>query len=168
MNEAAEECRRGYRPEIIKVLFIGESPPAGGTFFYYANSNLSRFTERAFEQVYGSEIGTGKAFLEFFKSLGCYLDDLCLTPVNKLDNRARNQLCQNSVPSYAARMKEYNPLALIAVKLSIRKQAEEAQRLAGMGHIPLWVVPFPTMGNQPRYIKELSAVLRELQGLNLI
>ena len=32
-----EGIRKKYQPNKIQVLFIGESPPAGGTFFYLAN-----------------------------------------------------------------------------------------------------------------------------------
>jgi len=29
-----DKLRLRYRPDKISVLFVGESPPAGGTFFY--------------------------------------------------------------------------------------------------------------------------------------
>ena len=52
-----EELRRRYRPETVRALFVGESPPAGGTFFYAANSNLYRFTEQAFRAALGQKLG---------------------------------------------------------------------------------------------------------------
>lgn len=64
------------------MLFIGESPTAGGTFFYAANSNLYRATNDAFQQGVPALL-TGD-FLDDFTALGCLLDDLCLTPVNQL------------------------------------------------------------------------------------
>jgi hypothetical protein len=39
-----EVLRGRYRPDVIRVLLVGESPPAGGTFFYAANYNLYRAT----------------------------------------------------------------------------------------------------------------------------
>jgi hypothetical protein len=46
----SEDLRARYRPRDVDVLFIGESPPAGGTFFYAANSNLYYATEEAFRR----------------------------------------------------------------------------------------------------------------------
>lgn len=52
-----ERLRARYRPERIVALFVGQSPPAGGTFFYFANSNLYRHTERAFREALDYRIG---------------------------------------------------------------------------------------------------------------
>ena len=35
-----QEIRLNYKPTNIKVLFIGEAPPAAGKFFYLAKSDL--------------------------------------------------------------------------------------------------------------------------------
>lgn len=43
-----ERQRRRYKPKEVRVLFIGESPPEGGTFFYLANSKLYRHTKSRF------------------------------------------------------------------------------------------------------------------------
>lgn len=43
--------RESFRPADVKILFIGESPPAGGALFYAANSNLFRYTNAAFQVV---------------------------------------------------------------------------------------------------------------------
>lgn len=73
---AAERRRRRYKPDDIRVLFIGESPPAGGTFFYYANSNLYDATRAAFEAALPA-LRKESDFLDAFKRLGCYVEDLC-------------------------------------------------------------------------------------------
>lgn len=38
-----EELRRKYRPDKVLALFVGESAPAGGTFFYAGNSQMYRY-----------------------------------------------------------------------------------------------------------------------------
>lgn len=48
MQPATQQAREDYLPDAVQVLFIGESPPAGGTFFYRANSGLYRATREAF------------------------------------------------------------------------------------------------------------------------
>jgi hypothetical protein len=35
-----EALRLSYKPEHIKILFVGESAPASGKFFYKGNSML--------------------------------------------------------------------------------------------------------------------------------
>jgi hypothetical protein len=49
-----ETLRMRYRPEKIATLMVGESRPAGGTFFYRANSNLFYATRQAFQLGHGA------------------------------------------------------------------------------------------------------------------
>lgn len=49
--EGTELLRRRYLPKETRVLFVGESSPSGGTFFYAANSNLYFATEEAFLRI---------------------------------------------------------------------------------------------------------------------
>jgi hypothetical protein len=37
-----EHLRKHYRPDRVRILFVGESPPASGRFFYQADSGLYR------------------------------------------------------------------------------------------------------------------------------
>lgn len=87
----AEELRRQYRPDNVRVLMVGESPPVGGTFFYAANSNLFRHTKAAFEKALRRTWSPDEAFLQFFSREGFFLDDLCLHPVNGLPNAERRR-----------------------------------------------------------------------------
>ncbi|MBI4361594.1 MAG: hypothetical protein HY558_00310 [Euryarchaeota archaeon] len=64
-----ERVRRDFKPDKVRVLFVGESPPAMGGFFYKVD-RLTRFTREAFYKVYGDEVGCGKQFLDFFKAQG--------------------------------------------------------------------------------------------------
>jgi hypothetical protein len=54
------------------LLFVGESRPAGGTFFYAGNSHRFRYTAEAFG--YQASVAAGaEEFLTRFMELGCYL-----------------------------------------------------------------------------------------------
>ena len=77
-----ERLRRRFQPPVVRVLFVGESPPAGGTFFYSANSILYEATKEAFLRGV-PKLVRGANFLERFRAIGCYLDDLCPEPVNQ-------------------------------------------------------------------------------------
>src|SRR4029077_19516668 len=84
-----EAVRARYRPERIKTLFVGESAPYSGDFFYCGNTAMLRYMRRAVELAFGE---TGN-FLESFKAYGWYLDDLVLTPVNHLTKSQRKAKC---------------------------------------------------------------------------
>ena len=49
-----EVARAHYRPERITTLFVGESAPFSGAFFYYGNSAMTRHMQRAVEFVLGA------------------------------------------------------------------------------------------------------------------
>lgn len=86
-NPRIEVIRRKFKPAKIRILFIGESPPASGTFFYDGNSNLAKYTQHAFENCFGTSVSQMSEFLRFFKEQGCFLDDLCLYPINDIKNK---------------------------------------------------------------------------------
>ena len=89
---ARERLRRSYRPKRVRMLFVGESPPASGRFFYQADSGLYRAVRgtfmRAFPEIRKDE------FLAGFRDLGCYLVDLCGEPVDDLGAKQRKQICE--------------------------------------------------------------------------
>jgi len=163
-----EEIRLSYRPDTIQILFIGESPPAGGGFFYLANTNLFRYTREAFASVYGEKCGQGTNFLQFFKSIGCYLDDLCLEPINHLDKPTRRRKRAAAVPSLAERISSTAPCAVIVVMLAISKDVQDAISAAQIGPIPTYSLPFPAQGRQRRYVKGLVPILQELRRTQIL
>ena len=79
-----EKVRRSFRPRHITTLFVGESPPHSGTFFYKRDSRLYRRVKEAF--------GNGENFLSEFKAKGFFLDDLVLYPINQIkEKNERNE-----------------------------------------------------------------------------
>jgi hypothetical protein len=47
--------------------------------------------------------------------LGCYLDDLCLEPVNHLPEAMRRQKRTNAEKSLAVRVRDYSPHLVVAI-----------------------------------------------------
>jgi hypothetical protein len=148
-----ESLRRRYRPDRITTLFVGESAPHGGTFFYDQNSGLFREMRKAFKG--------GDFFLEDFKRNGFYLDDLALAPVNHLLDRDRKSLLNQSISSFAKRLKNYRPKAIVILLMSIRPMVMRAIREAGLQHEPFWT-PYPGFGNQPRFQKAMNEIIPNL------
>src|SRR6516162_7152522 len=49
MQKAVDTLRDSYCPERITTLFVGESPPINGRFFYDGNNSLLKFMRQAIE-----------------------------------------------------------------------------------------------------------------------
>jgi hypothetical protein len=162
-----ETLRLSYKPAKLRWLFIGESPPANGTFFYKADSKLSRYTQQAFSIAFEREFADGKEFLDSFKAQGCYLIDLCDRPVNNLPGIEREQQRKRCAASLVERIAQHSPEAIIVVMQGIAKYVQPAIGQAGLDDLPFYVVPFPAMGNQKRYVERLVAIFRELKVTTL-
>ena len=154
-----ENLRQKYKPLPIRLLFIGESPPANGTFFYKADSNLYRYTRIAFMQAFGDALGCGDDFLGTFQSLGCFLDDLCPTPLNRLTKQERKSYWERSVSNLAARIASASPEEIIVVMKAIVPPVSKAIYLARVDLKNFYALPFPAQGHQKEYVKALRGIL---------
>ena len=156
-----ESLREEYKPNKVKVLFIGESPPDGCVFFYKANSNLFRYTKEAFSEAFNENWKNGQDFLgDFQKKYKCYLDDLCHEPINHLDRQPRLERRRQAEPDLAKRIKEYKPEVIIVVMIAIKGNVERAIERANLEISEKHFLPFPAQGHQKRYVKELVTILR--------
>jgi hypothetical protein len=154
---AVEALRGSYRPDRITTLFVGESAPVNGTFFYDGNNSMVRYMRRAVEAALP---GTGD-FLDRFRDYGWYLDDLVLSPINHLTPSARKAAWYGSCGSLAARIAEYQPLAIVSLLSGIKDIVSDAARKAG-SKVSLHSVPFPGMGNQTKFHNEMIKIVPEL------
>ena len=171
---AAERTRRRYKPADIRVLFIGESPPAGGTFFYYANSNLFFATRQAFEAAIPA-LRKHEDFVAAFAALGCYLEDLSPVPVNDLSltdpaqKRERRELRRNGIPPLARRMRPWSPAVVATVMLDMVNTGDidETMRRAGYSGVERADLPFPGR-HRDRYVDELAKHVRSWRRRRLL
>ena len=111
-----ETIRNSFRPRTIRLLLIGESPPANGQFFY-VKSKMTSYTASAFEKAHNLKFSKKDQtqFLEHFKACGCYLDDVAHLPVDKFDASKREQVLAESVSELVVRLKLYRPEAIAIV-----------------------------------------------------
>jgi hypothetical protein len=154
-----EATRARYRPSRIATLFVGESAPRSGAFFYCGNTALAREMERVMKTAGVTASGD---FLEQFKARGWYLDDLVLTPVNHLGRAERNRRCRAAEQSLADRIARYQPRAIVALLLGIKAIVEAAATA------PRYAVPFPGNGQQARFRRELALILPQLPTANTV
>jgi hypothetical protein len=157
-----EVLRERYRPATVSILFVGESRPAGETFFYDGNSHLFRYTAEAFG--YDAKKGIDpKAFLTHFRDLGCYLTDLCHLPVNHLPPRAREAERNSWVEALADTIQVVKPKAVVSVMKDIRPYVERAALSTDVQLSGMWHLPFPAQGHQREYVAELRRVLTQVR-----
>ncbi|MBI4763180.1 MAG: hypothetical protein HY787_01060 [Deltaproteobacteria bacterium] len=159
--QARERLRRRYRPANVRVLFVGEGPPASGRFFYQADSGLYRAVRDTFASVFPAE--GEREFLEFFRSLGCYLVDLCGRPVDHLSGNQRLKACRDGEVRLAGILKRLRPEIVITVVRSISANVRRSQQRANWAgtHIEL---PYPGRWHHHRaaFLQELSLVLHRI------
>jgi len=152
-----EKARKSYLPEHIKVLFVGESPPQDGQFFY-RGCLMTKFVSRPFESRFNIQFKGIQDFLEFFKEKQCYLDDLCIEPVDKMTPPERKLKLQENVVPFSKRLAEMKPLIVVSVLKSIEKNVREAVKLSGV-KTTFYSVPFPGNGHQTRFKEEVIKIL---------
>jgi hypothetical protein len=154
VNET-ETIRTSFRPQCITTLFVGESAPHGGKFFYRGNSQAFRYMKEAL-------CGKGD-FLAWFKAQGYFLDDLILRPANKKTKKERRRLRWKNVPSLAERLSVYRPAAVIALMIGIEPMVRAAIAEAGMSDIPFSATPFPGNGQQGRFKSKMAEIIPKPQ-----
>jgi hypothetical protein len=151
------EIRVRYRPLRVKVLCVGESPPANGRFFYCGNNDLLRHMRTA--------IGGPKddaEFLNSFKERGWYLDDLVTAPID--NPRDIKKKCKDARSNLAGRIAEYKPSSIVCLMRRISDDVEIAACRSG-SNAHLYVVPFAGNHHQNDFIDEMKRILLELDAL---
>ena len=153
-----ENLRANYQPDNIRVLFIGESPPASGKFFYRENSTLYYATKEAFNNP--------SNFLIKFQNWGFFLDDLVLFPINRFDDMKRKAERLDHQAELAARLMKYQPLAVVSVMKSIKSHVDTAIELAGLSVIN-YALPFPWSEHyRIQYVNILQKLLPRFERLH--
>lgn len=155
-----ERLRRRYRPARVRLLFVGEAPPASGRFFYQEDSGLYRAVRDAFVHVFPKV--RKNDFLAFFRERGCYLVDLCGRPVDRLSPKERRIACLSGEAHLARTLKQLSPEIVITVVRSIEANVRRSEERAN------WYgrrieLPYPGRWHRhrTRFLRELAALLRE-------
>ncbi|WP_022669152.1 hypothetical protein [Desulfospira joergensenii] len=153
-----ESIRQSYRPSRIKLLMIGESPPASGRFFYI-NSPMTTYTAHAFEAAYGIHFQDNAEFLSFFRSSGCFLDDLCHTPVDNLLGSDRKQRRFENIGPLSQRIRRADPKVVVTFLKSIKEHVQEAIMKSKCNPVS-YVLFFPGNSHQKKYMDGLKEILQ--------
>ena len=135
-----ERLRRRYQPARVRMLFVGESPPASGRFFYQADSGLFRAIRQTFVAAFPKL--KDDDFLKTFRDLGCYLIDLCESQVDRMTPKNRRFACARGETRLGATIRRLNPEVVVTVVRSIAANVRRA--IAGAKwHGELVELPYP-------------------------
>jgi hypothetical protein len=159
-SRARDRLRKSYRPNPVRILFVGESPPASGRFFYQADSGLYRAVANTFATAFPSL--SKREFLDAFRSLGCYLVDLCGQPVDHMTRHARECICHAGETRLARTIRELHPKALVTLVRSIGPNVRRAKDRAGWSGLYL-ELPYPGRWHHHRaeFARQLVPLLRK-------
>ena len=153
-----EVLRDRYRPAVIKVLLVGESRPAGGTFFYAANSHLFFATREAFFAAH-HVAAPGDAFLAQLQQEGVWLYDLAASPVNRVSGRPRQEAVEARTANLVQLLRHADPRIVVAIKRSLEPVVRSAMVSAQIDLGRLHVLPFPLYQWRKDYVSGLAAIL---------
>ena len=133
----------------MRLLFVGESPPASGRFFYNRDSGLYRALRDAFRHV--DESINDKNFLAEFQAAGCYLIDACGQPVDRMEPVARRTACFAGEALLSRCIRSLQPESIVTLVSSIRENVERAALRASWTG-PMITVPYPGRWIQHRKV----------------
>lgn len=156
-----EALRESFRPSRIRILFVGEAPPASGRFFYSANSGLYRAMRDVFNKV-DPRIDENN-FLNLFQASGCYLIDLCPRPVDHMDPESRRRARVAGEELLSEKLIQLRPEKMAPVLRAIVSHvANAASRANWQGET--FELPYPGRWHQHRqeFLRALEPKLTEL------
>lgn len=155
-----EALRDRYRPASVEILLVGESRPAGGTFFYLANSNLFDATREAFVVALGP-MPRGDEFLRYITQHGVWLFDIAEQPIDRLPGRPRKAAVGERIEHLVSLLRETNPVLIIAIKRDLGSAVRQAMHEADVPLNRLHILPFPLYQWRRDYVQRLSQLVRD-------
>jgi hypothetical protein len=160
-----ERLRRTFRPARLRLLFIGESPPASGRFFYRRDSGLYRAMRDVF-RIADPSI-QDENFLAAFQAAGCYLVDLCPEPVDRLDSKSRRSVCREGEELLSRKIAQLQPAMIATLLRSIEGNVARAVSHADCRG-PLIHLPYPGRWSRHRnaFVDTLAPVISALTEEN--
>ena len=160
--------RNKYHPSVINLIFILESPPVSGKYFYDQTGKTTEPLFNAMMKLLGYSPADKKDGLEFFKEKGYLIIDATYKQVNKLKGKMRDVTILADYKNLISDLNSINPdknIPIILVKANICKILEDRLLSDGFDIINKGTaIPFPSHGQQKRFH---STALEILNGLNI-
>ena len=93
--------RNKFLPKKLKVIFILESPPKSGKYFYDPTGNINELLFRTMMKLINYDPITKIDGLKKFSKLGYFLIDSTYNQINKIENHIdRNRVIVANIPNF--------------------------------------------------------------------
>lgn len=156
------QLRNSYIPQVCRVIFVCESPPASGRYFYDPNGSVSEPLFRALMKDVLKFLPASKGDgLKEFAERGFFLLDATYSPVNHLSRSERAATILRDFPILLKSLREYatSETLIILVKTNVCDLLELRIKNAGLsvGNNGLRI-PFPSSGRQSEFRTAIQKV----------
>lgn len=161
--------RAPYLPEHRKIVFVLESPPKSGLYFYNPDGRASEpLFSAMMKDVIGIKASSKDQGLREFASRGFLLIDATYTPVNHdhLSVQERNKRILNDLPVLVEELRRYvGPnTGVVLVKANICTLLEPILTAHGFPILNSGrTIPFPSNGQQNKF----RVAVRQVLGLRM-
>lgn len=153
------QLRNKYIPDIIKVIFLLESPPISGNYFYNPNGKTNELLFSAMMEYIKLKPKNKEEGLIKFRECGLLIIDSILEPVNKIQNkRIRNKKIVMNIPNLINELDKYiksNRTKIVLVKRNINQIFLGTLSSIGYKVIDL-NIPFPDRFHRNEFLKNLN------------
>lgn len=158
--------RSNYRPQKIRVIFVLESPPVSGNFFYDPAGRVTEPLFSAMMKLIGCKPSNKNDGLVAFAREGFFLVDATYKPVNHIKSeKQRSQTILSDLPELIKDLKgisasQKHKVKIVPVKANICRLLEESLKSNRLNVINNGVViPFPSHGHQHKFQETIRKVL---------
>jgi hypothetical protein len=157
MRDRYLQLRRQYEPETLRLIIVGESPPASGLYFYDATGRTGEPLFVAITAQFGITPSTKDHGLRELQRSGIVLVDATYQPVDKgLSDRERNQIIVRDYPLLRADLERLThgdkTVPVILIKANVCRLLKPKLHADGFTVLNSErSIPFPSHGNQNRF-----------------
>jgi len=165
-EEDYKKMREPYIPTRVEVIFVLESPPRSGKYFYNPDGTV---TEPLFMAMMTCVLGYDKDAvpvksegLREFAAQGYLLVDATYSPVNKLKKKKRDEVIRKNSSRLMNELRKFSRsknTRIILVKANVCRILEPLLKkqfnVANEGV----VIPFPAYGHQKDFCRKIKKLL---------
>jgi len=161
-----KELRNQFLPKEIKTIFIFESPPSNGGYFYNPQGKTSEILFKAIMQTtLGINPITKEEGLRKFAEKGFLLVDPIYEPVDKISDKEADKKIIENYPNFIFDLKaitkgDYS-IPIILVKANICRNLEVPLKKDGFNIINNgMIIPFPLHYHFPEFANKIESLIK--------
>jgi hypothetical protein len=158
--------RSRYQPAHLNLVFLLESPPASGKYFYDPTGKTTEPLFAGLMRLIGENPATKHEGLTAFQARGLFLMDATYQPVNHIKSkRERDHAILDALPELIADLDRALPdrrTPIVLVKADICRLIEKPLKNEGFNVVNDGAfIPFPSSGQQANFHRTIQKLFSE-------